>query len=244
MKPTQAKDGGEGMIRHKSTAVVCAQMKITNQFRYLIRLAVACDAAGVAYNVKWHTKTSPHSTKFLPIGFGTHEAANRAWLEYQPRATITVTADKIPTAKALPKAPPERKIADWKPRFHEAEYKLDAYHDGNGPQPGFVIAHSSGLSLVCPSSTGEWGDGCNWQDADPNGKNWRVTHTISGRGFGVELTLVSAAKALMLAASFDVDWALPPFLLTGPTTRVAHTAVRAQFGTAAQKSEIAKRRAA
>lgn len=248
------------MIRHKSTAVISqpmrgygyAQMETTKQFRYLVRLAVACNAAKVDYDVSW-SLTSGQGPSFrretkaelkLPndqFHALTQEidANNRKWLECQPRATITVTAEKIPAAKALPKAPAPRVVADWKPRFHEAEYKLDAYDTREGRQPGFVIEHSSGLSLMCPSSTGEWGEGAEYGDADPAGKNWRVQHTKSGLGFGIQQTLAKAAKALLLAASCPVDWTQPREAFDEVKFRAAGAAVLAAFGSPEQKRRAA-----
>lgn len=213
------------MIRHKSTAVLAnggysRRFEIAKPFRFLVRLAVACDAAKIDYGVSWAIGSGPSP---------------------QTRATITITADKIPVAKPLPKAPPLRAIADWKPRFHEAEYKLEAYRTEKAWQPGFVITHSSGLSLVCPSSTGEWSADV-YGDADPTGKNWRVEHTLSGQGFGVELTLARAAKALLLAASSDVDWTQPVEILRAlPSFQRAGKTVVAEFGNKSYHRENAKR---
>lgn len=237
------------MIKHKSTAVVMntsntRKPEVSKGFRFLIRLAVACDAAKVDYNITWDLAPVQNSRVFLrgPLSGPKflHESENREWLQCQPRATITVTADKIPVAKALPKAPALRAVADWKPKFHEAEYKLDAYDTPTGRKPGFVIVHSSGLSLLCPSETGEWGEGANYQDADPTGKNWRVQHTASGLGFGLETTLARAAKALLLAASFDVDWKDPTAAGAMTTNgRAAGAAVLAAFGNPEQKIRAA-----
>ena len=70
----------------------------------------------------------------------------------------TITASgKIPTPKPLPKAPKLKLVAAWKPAIWDAVYTLEAYHDANLKRrcPGFVIAHSCGLSLVHPSESGE-----------------------------------------------------------------------------------------
>jgi hypothetical protein len=67
--------------------------------------------------------------------------------------------------------------------------------------PGFVIEHSCGLSLVHPSESGELGEG----DQDIR-QNWLITHSASGRGFGLTLAFRRAIDALLLAASFPVDW--------------------------------------
>ncbi len=116
------------------------------------------------------------------------------------RATITATG-KIPTPKPLPKPPKLKSVSDWKPAIWDAEYRLDAYHDGtlNRMRPGFVIAHSCGLSLVHPSESGELGVTEHGADEDIRQK-WFVTHTASGRGFGLTLNFKRAADALLLAA--------------------------------------------
>ena len=59
-----------------------------------------------------------------------------------------------------------------------------------------MIDHSSGLSLVHPSESGELGG----DDADIR-QNWRITHTASGLGFGPTLNFKRATDALLLAAS-------------------------------------------
>ena len=56
----------------------------------------------------------------------------------------------------IPVPKPKLKIvSDWKPVIWDAVYRLEAYQDGtlNRMRPGFVIAHSCGLSLVRPC---EW----------------------------------------------------------------------------------------
>ena len=52
-----------------------------------------------------------------------------------------------------------------------------------------------------PSDSDELGG----DDADIR-QNWRVTHTASGLGFGLTLNFKRATDALLLAASFRVDW--------------------------------------
>jgi hypothetical protein len=72
-------------------------------------------------------------------------------------------------------------------------------------RPGFVIAHSCGLALVHPSESGELGVTEHGADEDIRQK-WFVTHTASGRGFGLTLNFKRATDALLLATSFAVDW--------------------------------------
>ena len=122
------------------------------------------------------------------------------------RATITATG-KIPTPKPLPKPPKPKPVSEWKPAIWDAAYRLDAYHDANleRMRPGFVIEHSCGLSLVHPSESGELGVTEHGADEDIR-QNWLVTHTASGLGFGLTLNFKRAADALLLAASFPVDW--------------------------------------
>src|SRR5579871_3899520 len=94
------------------------------------------------------------------------------------------------------------------------EYKLDAWDDSKlgRKRPGFVIAHSCGLSLVHPSESGELGVTEHGGDEDIR-QNWLVTHTASGMGFGLTLNFKRATDALLLAASFPVDWTQPADVL-------------------------------
>jgi hypothetical protein len=178
---------------------------ISDQFRFVIRMAYACDAQGVSYDLAWNM------------------------LGNRMRATITA-AGKIPTPKPLPKAPKLKLVSAWKPAVWDAEYRLDAYHDGtlNRMRPGFVIEHSCGLSLVHPSESGELGVTEHGANEDIR-QNWLVTHRASGKGFGLTLNFKRATDALMLAASFPVDWTQdgdalksnPDFLRAGYTVHVA-----------------------
>src|SRR5260370_2027338 len=104
---------------------------ITNQFRFIVRMAYACHERQVPYDLTW------------------------AVAEGVMRATITATGN-IPMPKPLPKAPKLKIVADWKPAIWDAAYRLEAYHDGtlNRMRPGFVIAHSCRLSLLHPRQSG------------------------------------------------------------------------------------------
>jgi hypothetical protein len=151
---------------------------ITNQFRFVIRMAYACHEQNVTYDLTWNRRDSLMA------------------------ATITATGN-IPMPKPLPKAPKARPVSDWKPTVWDAAYRLVAYQDANLNRkcPGFVIEHSCGLSLVRPSDSDELGG----DDSDIR-QNWRVTHTASGLGFGLTLNFKRATDALLMAASFPVDW--------------------------------------
>ena len=188
------------MNRHKSTAYASS----TQQFRFILRLANACHAKGGAYDVEWRR-----------VGDGSRMAA-----------TITAAGD-IPTPKALPKPPREKPVAIWKPAIWDAAYSLEAYATEAKKQPGFVIAHSSGLSLVKPSDTGEWG-----ANDDDIRDNWRLTHAASGRGFGLQTTFKRATEALLLAASFaGVDWTQDiATLANNGEARRAQNTVLAKYG--------------
>ena len=155
---------------------------ITPQFRFVLRMAYACDQQHVPYELEWVVRDG------------------------MAQATITVTGD-IPIPKALPKAPRLKLVSDWKPTIWDAEYRLDAYYDSTRSRkcPGFVIEHSCGLSLVHPSESGELGVTEHGGDEDIRQK-WFVTHTASGREFGLTLNFKRATDALLLAASFAVDW--------------------------------------
>lgn len=185
---------------------------ITSQFRFIVRMAVACHERQVPYDVAWSVQ------------------------DRRMCATITATG-KIPTPKALPKPPKLKLVSDWKPAIWDAIYRLEAYHDGtlNRMRPGFVIEHSCGLSLVHPSESGELGVTEHGADQDIRQK-WFVTHTVSGRGFGLTLNFKRAIGALLLAASFQVDWTLDADVLKLNTEfRRAGNTVIAAYGTGFDK---------
>lgn len=176
--------------------------RITNQFRFIVRMAYACHERQVAYVLTWGLADGVMS------------------------ATIT-TSGEIPTPRPLPKAPSLKPVQHWKPSVFDAVYRLDAYHDANLKRrvPGFVIDHSCGLSLVHPSDSDELGG----DDADIR-QNWRITHTASGLGFGVTLNFKRATDALTLAVSFPVDWTLDAETLKlNPEFRKAGYTVQAEY---------------
>jgi hypothetical protein len=189
---------------------------ITSQFRFVVRMAFACHERQVPYVLTWGLVDGVMS------------------------ATILATGD-IPMPTPLPKVPKLKVVADWKPSIWDAVYRLDAYHDANLKRrsPGFVIEHSCGLSLVHPSDCDELGG----DDADIR-QNWRLTHTGSGLGFGLTLNFKRAADALLLAATFPVDWTQGVSALKGnPEFQRAGNVVLAAYGKAYEK-ESAKHRLA
>ncbi len=160
------------------------------------------------------------------------------------QATITATGN-IPMPKPLPKPPKLKIVSDWKPAIWDAVYRLDAYYDGtlNRMRPGFVIEHSSGLSLVHPSESGELGVTEHGANEDIR-QGWLVTHSASGKGFGLVLNFKRATDALLLAASFAVDWKQDlTTLTTNPEFRRAGYTVQAEFCNGSEK-DSAKRRLA
>jgi hypothetical protein len=217
------------MTSHRSTAYVKSSQArhhwrkpepITNQFRFIVRMAYACHERQVPYDLTWN----------LADGV--------------MRATITATGN-IPMPKPLPKAPKPKIVPDWKPAIWDAVYRLEAYHDGalNRMRPGFVIAHSCGLSLVHPCESGELGVTEHGADEDIR-QNWLITHTASGKGFGLTLNFKRATDALLLAASFGVDWTQDADALkASPEFRRAGYSVQAAFSTGYEK-DSAKRRLA
>jgi hypothetical protein len=175
---------------------------ITNQFRFIVRMAYACDEHNVPYVLTWG----------LADGI--------------MAATISANGN-IPMPKPLPKAPKLKIVADWRPSIFDAAYRLDAYHDANLNRrcPGFMIEHSCGLSLVHPSASDELGG----DDSDIR-QNWRITHTASGLGFGLSLNFKRATDALTLAASFPVDWTQDAETLKlNPEFRKAGYTVQAEY---------------
>jgi hypothetical protein len=188
---------------------------ITTQFRFIVRMAYACHERDVPYVLTWGLSDGVMA------------------------ATIQVSGDNIPTPKPLPKPPKLKIVADWKPTIWDAAYRLDAYHDANLKRrcPGFVIEHSCGLSLVHPSESDDLGG----DDTDIR-QNWRVTHTGSGLGFGLALNFKRATDAVLLAASFTVDWTIDAELIKGnPECRRAGNTVIATYGSGHDR-ESAKRR--
>ena len=183
-------------------------------------MAVACHERRVPYDVTWDR----------------HES--------MMRATITATGN-IPMPKPLPKPPRLKIVSDWKPTVWDAVYRLDAYHDGalNRMRPGFVIEHSCGLSLVHPSESGELGVTEHGANEDIR-QGWLITHTASGKGFGLTLSFKRATDALLLAASFGVDWRQDAEVIkANPDFRRAGNTVVATFGSGYEK-DTAKRRLA
>jgi hypothetical protein len=205
------------MSTHRSTAYVKAIGErgrawkpdpITAQFRFVVRMAVACHAHGIPYDVRWNRDGSTMA------------------------ATITASGN-IPLPKPLPKPPKLRPFAGWKPAIWDAEYRLEAFYDANLKRrcPGFVIAHSCGLSLVHPSESDELGGA----DEDIR-QRWLITHSASGMGFGLTLNFRRATDALLLAVSFPVDWTQDTATLaTNPDFRRAGNTVIAAYGTSVEK---------
>jgi hypothetical protein len=218
------------MSTHRSTAYVKPIAErgrtwkpdpITSQLRFVVRMAYACHEKGIPYDLEWN-------------------------LEYfaRMRATITATGE-IPTPKPLPKPPKLKLVSDWKPTIWDAEYRLDAYHDANlkRMRPGFVIAHSCGLSLVHPCESGELGVTEHGADEDIR-QRWLITHAASGMGFGLTLNFKRATDALLLAASFPVDWTQDTATLaSNPEFRRAGYSVQVAYGAGYEK-DTAKRKLA
>jgi hypothetical protein len=214
---------------HRSTAFVNAITErgrawkadpITSQFRFIVRMAVACHEQNVPYDLAWAVE-------------------NR-----RMRATIMATG-KIPTPKPLAKPPKLKPVSVWKPAIWDGVYRLEAFYDStlNKMRPGFVIEHSCGLSLVHLSESGELGVTENGGDEDIR-QRWFVTHTGSGRGFGLTLSFKRAVDALVMAAGFPVDWTQSVTTLSSCAEfRRAGNTVIAAYGTRWDK-DAAKRKLA
>ena len=94
-----------------------------------------------------------------------------------------------------------------------------------------------------PSESGELGVTEHGADEDIRQK-WFVTHAASGRGFGLTLNFKRATDALLLAASFAVDWTQDADVLKpNPEFRRAGNTVIAAYGTSCDK-DTAKRKLA
>ena len=192
---------------------------ITNQFRSIVRMAYACHDRDIPCVLTWGLADGVMS------------------------ATITVAGDNIPMPKPLPKVPKPKPITNWKPSIWEAGYRLDAYHDPNlkRMRPGFVIPHSSGLSLVHPSDSGELGV-TEYGDNEDIRQNWFIVHTASGLGFGLTLSFKRGVDALSLATSFGVDWTMSAdSIKSNPEARRAGNSVIAAYGSGYDR-DSAKRR--
>ncbi len=191
---------------------------ITNQFRFIVRMAYACHESQVPYVLTWGCSDGVMA------------------------ATIQVTGD-IPMPRQLPKAPKLKIVGNWKPSIWDAVYRLDAYHDASlkRMRPGFVISHSSGLALVHPSESGELGVTEHGGNEDIR-QNWFIIHTGSGLGFGLVLNFTRATAALLLAASFPVDWTTDAGAIkSNPEARRAGNTVIATYGSGYDR-DLAKRR--
>jgi hypothetical protein len=191
---------------------------ITSQFRFIVRMALACHEQLVPYDLAWRVEDR--------------------------RMCATITAKgKIPTPKPLPKPPKPKLVCAWKPAIWDAEYRLEAFYDPSlkRMRPGFVIEHSCGLSLVHPSESGELGVTEYGGDEDIRQK-WFVTHAMSGRGFGLTLNFKRATDALLLAASFAVDWTQDADVLKrNPEFHRAGNTVIAMFGRSFHKDNARRK---
>lgn len=224
---------------------------VSDQFRYVVRLAFACSELGLPYELSWYSPVEYREVvRTIANENGTLRVEKTAIVESKKiiAACITVTGPRIPTPKPLPK--PNKNLRSfgataWKPSIWEAVYRLEAYYDGtlNKMRPGFVIAHSCGLSLVHPSESGELGVTEYGGDEDIR-QRWLLTHAASGRGFGLTLNFKRAADALSLAASFAVDWTQDADALkANPEFRRAGYSVQAAYSKGYDR-DSAKRRLA
>lgn len=232
------------MVRHHKTTVLIPSYQnrgrswnldnISNQFRFLIRQAVALHDAGLPYTLDWRFKPTnacnvlndarEHTATSFDLAFG-------ATLE-------CFDLPFMPPAKQLPKEKTARVKQDWKPRIFECEYRLEAFIDktkDNKLMPGFVAAHSCGLSLVKPSDTGELTDETNPDSDSDMRQGWFIVHTQSGLGFGITTTFQKATAALLMAAEGGLDWSRPISLLEENYKRVNHEVI-AKFGNSQQKA--------
>ena len=91
------------------------------------------------------------------------------------------------------------------------------------------------------SESGELGVTEHGDDEDIR-QDWLLTHTSSGLGFGLSLNFKRATDALLLVASFAVDWKQDANTLKGnPEFRGPANSVQAAYGRSFEK-DTAKRR--
>jgi hypothetical protein len=96
---------------------------------------------------------------------------------------------------------------------------------------------------VHPSESDELGVTEHGADEDIRQK-WFITHTASGKGFGLTLNFKRAVDALLLATSFPVDWTLDADMLKpNAEFRRAGNTVIAAYGTSSDK-DTARRKLA
>jgi hypothetical protein len=192
---------------------------ITNQFRFVIRMAYACHERGVPYVLTWGRSKGIMA------------------------ATIQVSGENIPVPKPLPKPPKPKPVQHWKPSVFDAVYRLEAYYDSsrNKSAPGFVVEHSCGLSLVHPSDSGELGVTAYGDNEDIREK-WFIIHARSGLGFGVTTNFKRATLALLLAESCPVGWTQDvEALKTNPEFKKAGYTVQAEYAKGFDKDSAIRR---
>lgn len=194
---------------------------ITNQFRFIVRMAYACHERDIPYVLTW--------------GMADGVMA----------ATIQVSGDNIPMPKPLSKPPKAKPVQHWKPSVFDAVFRLEAYYDSSRKKsaPGFVVEHSCGLSLVHPSDSGELGVTAYGANEDIRDR-WFIIHARSGLGFGITTNFRRATDALLLAKSCPVDWTKDvETLKTNPEFKKAGYTVQAQYSKGFDK-DSAKRQLA
>lgn len=195
---------------------------ISKQARFVLRMMVACHAAGVAYSVAWER------------------------LEGRMLAKLEAEGD-LPMPKPFPKAPPEpnKALPSWKPNlFSDASYRTSAYYDAKKSAwaSGFVVEHSCGLNLV-RAGTSETGELAADEGEDVR-ENWMIIHAASGKGFGIRAKFNRAAKALLHVAEW-VDWKLSEKdLKEQPNLQRAGLTVQALYAGSKREREVAARQLA
>lgn len=230
---------------HRSMAyfpALTGRDEMSKQARFVIRMALACHEAGTPYDVQWKYRwEEPVEDKAVYV-----RPSDRPEPEHMPGcsirrwyAVLTATGD-IPMPKPFPKAPKARTMAaTWKPNiFAEASYRTNVGKDKDGKdQSGWIIEHSSGLSLVKfgQSDTGELKAD---EDCDPM-DGWRLTHTQSLLGFGIIGKFSRMVTALCFTEPLT-DWtASVEELGKLPTFKRIGLMVEAEYGNASQRKYAA-----
>jgi hypothetical protein len=183
------------------------------QFRYTLRLMVACAKAGIPYDAEWGM------TRY---GFG-----------------VTVLVQNPPAVaaiKAIGADQPKLVAAKWDARPLDANYSDQAEYCGTGWFGGYAIAHPSGLALTKRCDV-------DWNAADDSAvtAQWAVTHMPSGYCVERALTFSRAKAALLLAVSHCPDWTAPRESLMDREHRVAGLTVKSQYGRAWDKQDATRR---
>lgn len=193
---------------------------ITNQVRFVIRMAQACAERGTPYAMVWNLKDeTPH------VAFSACDTK------------------PLPSPTKRRPEPPATMRPAWNPRATDASYTLNAYRfDNSGNlRAGYVLQAGNGLALAKPG-TSESGE-IELTDGDKLSLNWYLIHAESGLSFGLQpLPFARAVKALNFAAGL-AKWDVSRDAM-GDSHRAAYEAVQTEYGNADVRDRLGDRQRA